>query len=85
MSSVENLLAVGYFNNRDLTVLQRNVYYKGCITIGSVSRMVKETGITRATIVRIVHDRRRLVVGKQSPASTKHYHGFQKRNITDEG
>ena len=59
---------------------------KDGITIGSVSRMVKATGLNQAkcTIMKIVHDSRRLVEGKQFPAPTKRYRGSRKRNITDE-
>ena len=41
------------------------------ITIGSVSRTVKVTGLSRATVVRIVHERRPLAEGKGFPCSNK--------------
>ena len=57
---------------------------KGGITIDFVSRTVKETGRIRATVVRIVHDRKWLAKAEQFPTPTKRYCGSRKCNITDE-
>ena len=58
---------------------------KGGTTIGSVSRTVKATGLSQATVKRIVRFRRRLAEGEQFPTPTKRYRaGSRKRNITDE-
>ena len=43
----------------------------GGITIGSVSHTVKATGLSRATVVQIVHKRRQLVEGEQFLRSNK--------------
>ena len=54
---------------------------KGGITISSVSRAIKETGLSQTTVVRIVHDKRQLAEGKQFRTPTKRYCGSRKRNI----
>ena len=57
---------------------------KGGITTGSVSCVVKATGLSRATVVQIVQDGRWLAEGGQFPTPTKFYHGSRKYcNITD--
>ena len=57
------------------------MFIKGGITIGSVSCTIKATGLSRATVVQIIHDKRRSVEGEKFPALTKRYGDSQKRNI----
>ena len=56
---------------------------EGGITLGSVSHTVQASGLSQATVVQIVHDRRRLVQGKQFTTRTKCY-GSRKCTISDE-